>query len=375
MGASLLAESDWMVVSSSNFDLRYNSGQIHLIDLNSANAALADDSPNIPLSEVSLAHLQITSFGSAPVFLSAEDKLMGWVHRDQTGLFAARVKDDSSIDCLGNFVEVCGAMQEADTMASDPARPFSDGTHLWVPHLSEGVLTVFAPEEDSQWTLKAHLDLSDTLSNVRAGTYSESTSGAKRVWLSGLFYNGNTMRTESTLVWFLNPVSGSDVEIEGSINITAATGSTTINALSLSADESQLFLALRNPDGIASFEVAQNSYQTPQLRMRELTGSCDDPTRITPFDFEGVNYLAVSCFDEDALWIYRASDMQLVSLREDDGRGPKDVLWDENHQTLWVTYFKSHFLGAYQFQSNSTSIDLVYRGRLGLNDNTAGATP
>ena len=64
-----------------------------------------------------------------------------------------------------------------------------------------------------------------------------------------------------------------------------------------------------------------------------------------------------------------------VSLREDDGRGPKDVLWDENHQTLWVTYFKSHFLGAYQFQSNSTSIDLVYRGRLGLNDNTAGATP
>ena len=376
MGASLLLESDFMVVTSSNFDLRYLSGQIHLVDLASANAALAENSPAIPLSDVSLATLPITSFGSAPVFLSTEDKTIGWVHRDQTGLFSAQITSESTLSCLGDFENVCGASENLDTMAAHPARPFSDGNSLWIPHLSEGTLSVFQKgTDDSMWAFKTSLDFTQILSNIRMGTYSASTSSQKRLWLAGQFYNPNTLTTESTLVWFLNPETSLELNVENTFNITKATGSTTINDLAFSSDETRLFLALQNPDGIAVMDVEQQSYQTPLLQVQDLVGSCDDPTRITTFDVENTAYIALTCFDEDALWIYRESDMKLVTVREDDGKGPRDILWDPNNQTLWVSYFKSHFMGAYQFEAVDTSLDISFRGRLGITETNEATNP
>jgi len=376
MGARLLPESDFMVVTSSNFDLRYLSGQIHLVDLASANAALANNSPAIPLSDVSLATLPITSFGSAPVLLSTEDKTIGWVHRDQTGLFSAEITSESTLSCLGNFETVCGASENLETMAAHPARPFSDGFSLWIPHLSEGTLSVFHKgKEDERWIFKTSLDFTETLSNIRMGTYSESTSSQKRLWLAGQFYNPGTLNTESTLIWFLNPETSSELNIEKTFNITEATGSTTINDLAFSSDESRLFLALQNPDGIAVMNVEQQSYQTPLLQLQDLVGSCDDPTRMATFEFDSTAYIALSCFDEDTLWIYRQSDMKLVTVREDDGKGPRDLLWDPNNQTLWVSYFKSHFMGAYQFEAVDTSLDIKFKGRLGITETSEATNP
>jgi hypothetical protein len=379
VGATLLNEDSFMAVTSSNFDLRYTSGQLHVIDLLKVNEALTDSGPWIPLSDVSLATMNITSFGSRPVILSDEDKVMGWVHRDQTGAFGAQITETSqnaTLQCLGEINETCDAMEPLDTMSAHPARPFADERHMWVPHLSESKLTRFAKgSTPTQWKHETTLDLSDSLSSIRMGAMSQDVNGEKRLWLAGQYMNDTSLSSEAKLIWFLNPVEDTTLSIQGKHNITQATGSTTINDLAWAQNESMMALALQNPDGIAVFNVTQNTYQTPQITLKHLKGSCDDPTRIVSMKIADMTYFAVSCFDDNAIWLYRASDMAVVATRNDDGKGPRDLVWDNTHQTLWVTYFKSHFMGAYKLSDTTTSLDMNLVGRLGNADFALETTP
>ena len=85
-------------------------------------------------------------------------------------------------------------------------------------------LSVFHKNEnDNLWTFQTSLELTDNLSNIRMGTYSASTSLQKRLWLAGQFYNPNTLNTESKLVWFLNPETGSELQVENTFNVTPET--------------------------------------------------------------------------------------------------------------------------------------------------------
>lgn len=379
VGATMLGADSLMAVTSTNFDLRYTSGQLHVIDLLSANDALGNSSPWIPLTDVSLATMNITSFGSNPVVLSQEEQVIGWVHRDQTGAFGAQLTNTSqnpTLRCLGDIEDTCAAMEPLDTMGAHPARPFSNGQHMWVPHLSQSKLTRFHQgTTTTQWNYESTLDLSDVLTSIRMGTISHHVDGDSRLWLAGQYMNNNSMSSEARLVWFLNPAEDAPLNIQGRYDVTQETGSTTLNDLAWAENDGLLALALQNPDGIAVLSVAQDTYQNPEVSLKHLKGSCDDPTRVISINFNETTYFAVSCFDENTIWLYRASDMAVVATRSNDGEGPRDLLWDPTNQKLWVTYFKSHFIGAYDFSNASTSLDLSLVGRLGNTDLAVGGTP
>ena len=377
MGTVLLPESDLILVPSSNFDLRYASGNLHLLDQEAFDALLeAGDGPvTAAVPDVALGNLTIRSFASDPVLLPGETPLLGWLHRRDTGLFGAQVSD-TQLACLNPEENGCGPMSDSELMPENPARPFTTGNRLWVPHLASAEASVFAKSgDDEAWAHERTLSLSPWLLTARVGATTRSISENQRLWFAGAL--PETAQVQAGLLWGLMP-EGEDAafEVEGTLNVTELTGSTSVNDLAWFPNETTLAVALRNPDGLALFEVAQKDRVKPSVALTHLEGSCDDPTRLLPLVVDTKTYLALSCMDENTVRIHRGDDLTLVANRIEDGEGPRNLSWDATRQRLWVTYFKSHFLAAYELSHVDGSLSIELVGTIGSpRPSSVGVTP
>ena len=355
MGVAIFSEANLLLVPSSNFDLRYSAGQLHLMDLVAIQEKIGDAaSPSsIAVSDVMLDHMPISSFASDPVILSPTDAILGWVHRRSRGIYGAQIADDS-LTCLNQGDEGCGPITEVELMAENPARPFSNGAYLWVPHLADDQLTIFQAQDDvKEWAHLTTIELDPLLATVRLGTYTQSTLNRPRLWLTGQQIQTN--QVEAVLVWGLAPQDGQlEFEAEGTLNLTQLTGSSSINDLAWFDDGQSLAVALRNPDGLALLSSTQRETNTPALQLKALEGSCNDPTRLLAFVIDDENYLALTCLNDDVFRIYRGDDLTLVAVQKNDGQGPRNLSWDATNNQLWVSYFKSHSLAVYQLKHGET---------------------
>ena len=142
----------------------------------------AGDGPvTAAVPDVALEQLTIRSFASDPVLLPDETPLLGWLHRRDTGLFGAQVSD-TQLACLNPEENGCGHMSDSELMPENPARPFTTGNRLWVPHLASAEASVFAKSgDDEAWahertvlTVAAHRSVGAT-----------TASSLSRLWFAG----------------------------------------------------------------------------------------------------------------------------------------------------------------------------------------------
>ena len=118
MGVAIFPETHQILVPSSNFDLRYSAGQLHLLDLAAITERTGESSSpiNIPVSDIMLDHMAISSFASDPVILSETEAVLGWVHRRSRGIYGAQIANES-LACLKPSEDGCAPMTQLELMA------------------------------------------------------------------------------------------------------------------------------------------------------------------------------------------------------------------------------------------------------------------
>lgn len=356
-GLALHPDGNHLVVVSSDFDLRFDSGAVSVVDLAAARPNLSGIDAVVEDGFVS--QVTVPPFGDRPVFDSAGEHLF-LTTRGENQL--NEIDFDVGSGTLSCGAPECGvAPFVAQLVTNDPfdiALIDDLGTRGIVTHLSSNEAEVFnfSPQEPGAQRLRVEAQtivFSEGTSGVRGSAFRPASvaNDAAQVFVA-LEQRLDTVLIGTQLGVFAVPAvnRGSDVEVNA-IDITAAMGSFSARSIALVPDilgpvgAVAVVVALRTPDALARFayDDADGTF-----RLTAVSETCKEPTNFA-FVADGIGgvpaRLLLTCQGSE---VVQALDPLTLDVRDSVrffGRSPYDIVIDEEHAEAFVSFFLDNSIG------------------------------
>lgn len=340
---------NYAYVVNANFDLRYNSGSVSVIDLNAA-LPFGQEDPGDPYNRRAIVGVErVLSFGGLPAFNGDASRMFVPVREESTVHVLDVAGDGSSLDCgekgfrrpltcdsLHSY-KLSGSLFAPELGEADTADPFMaavspaalglPGEFLFLTHLSSGAISVFdvTPNAVSNPNGFASVALVGVGVNGTSAVAVASGPGRKP-----MIYAGSnrllTVRNPSpaTLYFFEPSLALTGEGASGAIGLAAKIGGSDVKHLVTNPDGSRTYMLLRDPDSLVVFDTTLAATGEPANKILATIPLEKQPSvmtyvRRTP---PLVDLLYVAAFGDDSIAIFDATTYALV------GRAQAGVLED-----------------------------------------------
>lgn len=385
VGLAVHPDGQYLAVTSSNFDLRYNRGAFLLADLDVVADALdATNSPNDANATVTNAYVAgalIPSFGNKPVFVEDGSRAL-IATRDGNRVVEIPLDVGGGlprIECAATEVDGTPACGDAPFVIDMPTNdPFeivltSQSNSIWrgmVSSLGASEVFAFRVRDDvgnarrGQLLATDSIDFGEEVLSVRG--LAVRTEGTPVMIASRELAQEGTTQLRSELAWWVQE-DGRDATVRTEA-LSDEVGPLSVRAITLTPAQDALLVIMRNPPALARYAITGTGAGT-RLNHAGSVGTCDDPIRVhvaTFDDGEGVSHTRafLTCFGDDSVVAYDPVTLaELDSLRF-FGRGPYDIVTHE--QRAFVSYFLDDTIGVVDLVDADGRPKMVGRGRIGI---------
>lgn len=388
-----------LAVVSSNFDSRYDSGALLLVDLDEVDAQVASlprpagSTDFFDSTPVVYDRVYLQSFGNRPVFSADGERVVVSTRGDnrinEVRLIAA--EDDGGpalplLDCsvglpangepatcgTGDFTLDLGQNDPYDLLLFDD----EGGELLGVSTFLQSSQVAFfrlrtGRTGPARIQLQGVLELGEEVIGVRgAALYPRGGSQTPLVLVAWEGNLGTAATQRVKLAWF-DPAARSDAQVRD-LNVTELTGAESVRSVAVTPDGDGLLLLQRAPDSLARFDVERVG-GTIRPRLGGLGPSCDDPTdlEIVRLSLPGggsVDRALVACHADDTVAAFDPLTLSQTDAVRFLGRGPFDLAVDPTHSPprAYVTFFFDDSVGVIDLIDEGGVPRLVPRGIIGI---------
>ncbi len=342
------------LVVSSNFDLGYNRGVLHSIDLDRVDAALQASGGAAlkePISDAISDAVYTKNFG-------------GQLRFDDSGAHAfVAMRGDGSLlqvdvaDAAGGRKLDCGQNGEVQDCSQGPQHLLLDGTdpyslllghtadgaqRVYVGDLNGGGLQVlnFDPAKDHGERMQKDFVVDSGL--LRTGGLAVLPGDMHHgdyLLMSGNSYNDPLGRVDGAYLRLFD-VSLAETQRLGSVPLVSASQASDARALALSPDGRFAYVAQRSPSSVALVDLSTGANQLPRFQITAVQSIGLNPVAIAvDADAEGGAQVLVACYDAQAIYALDGHSLQVVGLVENLQGGPADIALDPASGRAYVTMF------------------------------------
>ncbi len=385
-GMALHTTERALVVVSSNYDLRYNTGALLVADLDKVAAMLAD-APDPDIAVVDDAYdsaVLFPSFGNRPVItddgghmLTAirEDNLLAEVLIDAAG---GSLDLSCGVDAEpGQAAPLCGQTPYAAALPGND--PFDLVLYEQTPTLISGVAALLRSPDLVFFFLRPERTGDDRIRLFRKTVGDDIIGTRAAVGLPGdrplVLASADRIRLSSTrtaaLIYWFDPAAGDDTVIRR-FDLYAETGAESARALAASPDGDALFVLTRAPDAVVRLDLVRDGNDL-DISLGGVGPSCREPIaartiRQTNARGEVVDRLLVTCFSSDTVMALDPYTLSVTDQVADFGRGPYDIVVDDAGPTpvVYVSNFLDNSVSVLDLVDDEGEVRLAPKGRIGL---------
>ncbi|MDP2340698.1 MAG: hypothetical protein Q8O67_07060 [Deltaproteobacteria bacterium] len=367
-GLALHTANNHLIVVSSDFDLSFDTGGVHVVDLEAARPNLTG--PDAVVVDAFVSSVSLPPFGDRPIFDAAGEHLF-LTTRGENQLNEIDF-DGGELSCGGTAL--CGQAPFVAQLANND--PFDvvlfdgPGVRGIVTHLSSNEAELFTFDPEATGATRLRIEAESVL-------FGELTSGVRSAVLRPADHDADTaqlfvaleQRLDGTLtgvelgVFDVPGVNRGSDAVVNSVDVTGNTGSLSARAIAVVPDPGggvAVVVALRAPDALARFRF-NDADRTFSLTV--LSETCKEPTNFAFDDggVDGVPRLFLTC---QAGEVVQAIDPVTLDVRDSVrffGRGPYDIVVDSVNQEAFVSFFLDNSIGVLSLADGK----LAAKGRIG----------
>ena len=360
----------YLLVASSNFDLRYNAGALHSLDLAALRAAVDgcaeapctfEDLPSFVVSEVQIGSytsgLAISPRGDRAYLAVRSDVDLSWIDFDPA---------TGALSCEGGGQpEVCADRRRTTAVASTCGRaPVLSGDPIGVvagrasdvggaPDLDyvvmvhrNGRASLFvdrlvggAPEPVLAHTTEGlPLDLVNVSfepSSQLVWTHTASIVGTRQtrdIGFAGVAYDAASPECSSVFSAGRLPLRGVDDGLDTRDSV-------------FSEDGTQAFVLSRRPEAIISLDLERQPLFPGEAAIDRVSHVGIAPSRLERVDVGSRTVIAATCFDDRKVW-FVDGDTGATAGVVPGFQGPYELAFDASAELVWVVDFRDSVLRA-----------------------------
>lgn len=342
------------LVVSSNFDLGYNRGVVHSIDLDRVDAALlaaGGQALQAPITDAISDAVFVQSFGG-PIRFDDSGQHAFVAMRGDGSLLQLDVADASqgrSLSCAGSGdVEDCSqGAQHFLLQGSDPysilLRADENGKQrVYVGDLNAKGLQVldFDPAQQAGERMKTSFVVDSGL--LRTGALAILPGDQRHgdyILMAGNSYNDPQGRVDGAYLRLFDIDLGAAQNL-GSVPLVSASQASDARALALSPDGRFAYVAQRSPSSVALVDLNPGPNNMPTFQVVGVQTVGLNPVAMAmDADAPGGAQLLVACYDAQAIYALDAHSLQVVGLLENLQGGPADIVLDPEAGRAYVSLF------------------------------------
>jgi len=342
------------LVASSNFDLAYNRGVVHAIDLARVDALIAAGGGRAaaPIEDALRGGALVPSF-AGEIALDAANRHAFVPDRLASTLVELELTgggDGLSVHC-GDATARAPDCTDGDHVlqltGSDAYSallvPAGNGARIFVGSLSTGVVNVvdafYDRSESSRLTLPLIIDTELYRASGLALLGATPTS-PEMLLVAGQFKPGTgDARPAGAYLRTYAMMLGVDQTL-GTIPLVVADQALDARALVLASDHRTAYVVQRGPDSIAALDLSAGLTGQPLFRATVVRSIGRIPTAIAlDPGAVGGEQLLVACFADDAIYALDGVTLDVQAVVNDVGRGPANIAVDAAGGRAYVTLF------------------------------------
>lgn len=342
------------LVVSSNFDLGYNRGVVHSIDLERLDAALTASAGaplDAPIDDAISDAVYIPSFG-------------GPIRFDQSGRFAfVGNRGDGSLVQLnlaspeqGRVLD-CGHQDEVQDCSVGDHRISLTGTDPYaiLPRLMpDGSQRVYVGDL-AGGGLQAVKFVSDPQDKSRLQSLFVVDSGLQRtssvallpsdglrgdyLLMAGYMHNDPSGRVDGAYLRLFNEDLDNDQSL-GTVPLVSASQAADARSVAVSPDGQFAYVTQRNPSSVALVDLSPGPTGLPRFQITAVQSIGLKPVAIEvdPGAPGGAQVL-IACYEEQSLYLLDGHSLQVIDVLRDLGGGPADIAIDATTGRALVSLF------------------------------------
>lgn len=342
------------LVVSSNFDLGYNRGVVHSIDLDRVDAALlakAGAALDAPLTDVISDAVYVQNFGG-PIRFDDSGAHAFVAMRGDGSLLQLDVADASqgrTLDCAGEGeTEDCSqGPQHVLLQGDDPysllLRADADGRQrVYVGDLNAAGLQSldFDPAQQPGDRLQANAMIDSGL--LRTGALAILPADAHHgdyILMAGNSYNDPAGRIDGAYLRLLDVDLDAEQNL-GTVPLVSASQASDARAVVVSPDGRYAYVAQRSPSSVALLDLSLGPNNLPTFQITAVQSIGLNPVAmVMDADAAGGPQVLVACFDDQTIYALDAHSLQVVGVLENLQGGPADMAIDSSTGRLYVSLF------------------------------------